>query len=47
VKQRGLSIGTSAGGAAIMARASLTRSLIGLAFDVEPKKAPGGPGTKK
>jgi hypothetical protein len=45
MKQRGLSIGTSAGGAAIMARASLTRSLIGLAFDLEPKKA--AKGTKK
>jgi hypothetical protein len=46
MKQRGLSIGTSAGGAAIMARASLTRSLMGVAFDLEPRKVPKGTGSK-
>lgn len=38
MKQTGLTIGTSAGGAAVMARSALTRSLIGLAFDLEAKK---------
>ncbi len=39
MKQMGLSIGTSAGGAAVMARSALTRSLLGVAFDLEAKKA--------
>jgi hypothetical protein len=39
MKQMGLSIGTSAGGAAVMARSALTRSLLGIAFDLEAKKA--------
>jgi hypothetical protein len=47
MKQRGLSVGTSAGGAAVMARASLTRSLIGLAFDLKPRKEPKGAVSKK
>ncbi len=37
MKQRGLTIGTTAGGAAVMARSALTRSLIGLALDLESK----------
>ncbi len=40
MKQRGLTIGTSAGGAAVMARAALSRSLISLALDLESKKPP-------
>ena len=37
MKQRGLTIGTTAGGAAVMARSALTRSLVGLALDLESK----------
>lgn len=44
MKQRGLTIGTTAGGAAIMARSALTRSLVGLALDLQAKKPPGRQG---
>jgi hypothetical protein len=47
MKQMGLTIGTSAGGAAVMARSALTRALIGLAFDLEPRKAGRRTITKK
>ena len=39
MKQRGLTIGTSAGGAAVMARSALTRALVGLALDLDSKPA--------
>ena len=39
MKQRGLAIGTTAGGAAIMARAALIKALTVLAFDLEDKDA--------
>lgn len=39
MKQRGVVIGTTAGGAAVMARAALTRSLVGLALDLETKES--------
>jgi hypothetical protein len=39
MKQRGLAIGTTAGGAAIMARAALIKALTVLAFDLEDNDA--------
>jgi hypothetical protein len=47
IKQTGLTIGTSAGGAAVMARSALTRSLVGVAFNLEAKKPSRGTSSKK
>ena len=45
MKERGLVVGTTVGGAVVLARTALVRSLAGLAFDVEGKDAVGGPRT--
>jgi hypothetical protein len=37
MKERGLVVGTTVGGAVVLARTALVRSLTGLAFDVEGK----------
>ena len=37
MKERGLVVGTTVGGAVVLARTALVRSLAGLAFDVEGK----------
>jgi hypothetical protein len=37
MKERGLVVGTTVGGAVVLARTALVRSLMGLAFDVETK----------
>jgi hypothetical protein len=37
LKERGLVVGTTVGGAVVLARTALVRSLAGLAFDVENK----------
>jgi hypothetical protein len=40
MKQRGLLVGATAGGAAVLARTALTRSLVGLALDLDEKPSP-------
>ena len=39
MKQKGPTIGTSAGGAAVMARSAMTRALVGLAVDLRTEPA--------
>jgi hypothetical protein len=38
MKERGLVVGTTVGGAVVLARTALIRSLTGLAFDVAGKR---------
>jgi hypothetical protein len=43
MNERGLAVGTTVGGAVVLARTALIRSLTGLAFDVEGKASVDGP----
>jgi hypothetical protein len=45
LKERGLVVGTTVGGAVVLARTALVRSLMGLAFDVEGKTPARSPRT--
>lgn len=45
LKERGLIVGTTVGGAVVLARTALVRSLMGLAFDVEGKSPARSPRT--
>ena len=45
MKERGLVVGTTVGGAVVLARTALVRSLMGLAFDVEGKSPADAPCT--
>jgi hypothetical protein len=46
MKEQGLVVGTTVGGAVVLARTALVRSLTGLAFDVERKAPVRVPRTK-
>jgi hypothetical protein len=46
LKERGLVVGTTVGGAVVLARTALVRSLMGLAFDVEGKSPTQSPRTR-
>jgi hypothetical protein len=46
MKERGLAVGTTIGGAVVLSRTALVRTLPGLAFDVEGKGPVGGPRPK-
>jgi hypothetical protein len=47
MKERGLVVGTTVGGAVVLARTALVRSLMGLAFDVEAKGPARAPRTTR
>jgi hypothetical protein len=46
MKERGLAVGATVGGAVVLARTALVRSLAGLSFDIEGKSASRGPRSK-
>jgi hypothetical protein len=46
MKERGLVVGTTVGGAVALARTALVRSLMGIGFDVEGKGPDRSPRTR-